>query len=682
MDTFLGRGDSAATLQVGGPDAGTQIAQLLTTPSVPAPFTTNAQFLYGNVLQFADVTGISVGNSVIDVTEPGAFSVVGVTVTNVDSGLNQVTLSSYTNGYRGDTFRFGVSNDKTLLNIVGGKLGFGTVPSSVAIGQTVTAVTHPSAIPGGTTVTGFDSATLTGVTFVLLNNAIDGTVYGGPGSVHETIQFTSTNFAAANFTIAPGRSTGSGTPGKLLLQGAPAGGSGSSVNARQTYLTIDPAATFPTAIASKTSIDAGGASTEQLRFLPNSGLAGGLGMVNGGGSIGVFTDGSAVLALQPSGVVIRSDALFNFSATTDPFSTIDTAISRTAAGKIAVGNGTGGNASGTVKLTTVDFNADASISLSAANTLSFTGASLGYQFDALAAPTTNDGAALGSTSLKWSDLFLASGAVINFNSGDLTATHSSGAITFTQNAVVNGIYNFNANSSTTNGGQVFGINTGTNTGTTIGLFVGGDAAVALMYNLQNTNSGAGNTAQRLLVTGTGDTYLNFSLLNGSGIDWAIGIDNSDSDKLKICQGTSPSAGAATELLSATTTLDATWGGFLKSKSALGGIGYATGAGGTVTQLTSKATGVTLAKVSGQITTFNDALANATEVSFTVTATGAVAATDGVVVNHKSGGTLGAYVVQAHTIAADSYKVSIRNVSGGSLSEALVLTVNVIKGVTS
>jgi len=40
-------------------------------------------------------------------------------------------------------------------------------------------------------------------------------------------------------------------------------------------------------------------------------------------------------------------------------------------------------------------------------------------------PTSNDGAALGSTSLKFSDLFLASGAVINFNSGDVTITHSA-----------------------------------------------------------------------------------------------------------------------------------------------------------------------------------------------------------------------------------------------------------------
>lgn len=44
-------------------------------------------------------------------------------------------------------------------------------------------------------------------------------------------------------------------------------------------------------------------------------------------------------------------------------------------------------------------------------------------------PSANDGAALGTTSLSWSDLFLASGAVINFNAGNVTITHAAGSLT-------------------------------------------------------------------------------------------------------------------------------------------------------------------------------------------------------------------------------------------------------------
>lgn len=44
-------------------------------------------------------------------------------------------------------------------------------------------------------------------------------------------------------------------------------------------------------------------------------------------------------------------------------------------------------------------------------------------------PTTNDGVSLGDGSNSFSDLFLASGGVINFNNGDVLVTHSSGILT-------------------------------------------------------------------------------------------------------------------------------------------------------------------------------------------------------------------------------------------------------------
>jgi hypothetical protein len=46
-------------------------------------------------------------------------------------------------------------------------------------------------------------------------------------------------------------------------------------------------------------------------------------------------------------------------------------------------------------------------------------------------PFANDGAALGTTSLSWSDAFFASGAVINFNAGDVLLTHSSNLLALT-----------------------------------------------------------------------------------------------------------------------------------------------------------------------------------------------------------------------------------------------------------
>lgn len=45
------------------------------------------------------------------------------------------------------------------------------------------------------------------------------------------------------------------------------------------------------------------------------------------------------------------------------------------------------------------------------------------------APTANDGKALGTLTLMWSDLFLAPGAVVNWNNGNVTLTHAAGALT-------------------------------------------------------------------------------------------------------------------------------------------------------------------------------------------------------------------------------------------------------------
>ena len=104
-------------------------------------------------------------------------------------------------------------------------------------------------------------------------------------------------------------------------------------------------------------------------------------------------------------------------------------------------------------------------------------------------------------------------------------------------------------------------------------------------------------------------------------------------------------------------------------------------GGTVTQATNKSTGVTLNTESGQITMNNAQLDAGTEVSFTVT-NSKVAATDVVVACHGSAGTAGAYIVSANGIAAGSFKITVSNVSGGSLSEAIVINYVALKGASS
>lgn len=109
---------------------------------------------------------------------------------------------------------------------------------------------------------------------------------------------------------------------------------------------------------------------------------------------------------------------------------------------------------------------------------------------------------------------------------------------------------------------------------------------------------------------------------------------------------------------------------LLSSSATGGIGYTTGAGGTVTQITSKATAVNLATLCGQITTHDASLAADTAVSFTIDAA-ACAVNDLPIIEHFSGGTQGAYCISLRG-GAGTASVTIRNLTAGALAEALVL----------
>ena len=115
-------------------------------------------------------------------------------------------------------------------------------------------------------------------------------------------------------------------------------------------------------------------------------------------------------------------------------------------------------------------------------------------------------------------------------------------------------------------------------------------------------------------------------------------------------------------------------------SSTGKVGYATGAGGTVTQATSKATGVTLSKSTGQITLNAAALASDTTVSFTLTNT-VIEAGDILIMNHISGGTAGSYLLNAQS-AAGTASINVRNITAGSLSEAIVIAFAVIKAVTA
>jgi hypothetical protein len=121
-------------------------------------------------------------------------------------------------------------------------------------------------------------------------------------------------------------------------------------------------------------------------------------------------------------------------------------------------------------------------------------------------------------------------------------------------------------------------------------------------------------------------------------------------------------------------LDGAYSGGPLYDNTKGTLGYNTG--GTFTQETSKSTGVTLNGASGRITLNAAALDTATTVSFTLTNT-SITANDLLLLNHVSGGTAGAYTVNGQA-GAGTASINVRNVTGGSLSEAIVIGFAVLK----
>jgi hypothetical protein len=118
-------------------------------------------------------------------------------------------------------------------------------------------------------------------------------------------------------------------------------------------------------------------------------------------------------------------------------------------------------------------------------------------------------------------------------------------------------------------------------------------------------------------------------------------------------------------------------------SPTGGLGYGpagNGTGSTVSQATNKSTAVTLNFVTGQITMNAAALAASTTVTFQINNT-ALKAGDIILCQVVSGeATAGSYQVWADkVVAATSAQINVRNLTGGSLSEAVVIQYAIIRG---
>ena len=115
----------------------------------------------------------------------------------------------------------------------------------------------------------------------------------------------------------------------------------------------------------------------------------------------------------------------------------------------------------------------------------------------------------------------------------------------------------------------------------------------------------------------------------------------------------------------------------------GGLGYGTGSGGTVTQLTNKSTAVTLNKPCGQILMNNNSLA-AGEVVYFLLNNSTITFSDTVVATFKDGsaGDIRLYRVEAISQGSGYAWMKVTNTHSSALAESPVIKFAVIKGATA
>lgn len=111
------------------------------------------------------------------------------------------------------------------------------------------------------------------------------------------------------------------------------------------------------------------------------------------------------------------------------------------------------------------------------------------------------------------------------------------------------------------------------------------------------------------------------------------------------------------------------------------FGFRTGSGGAVTQITTSATGVTLNKICGKITTVALTTAAAAEEEFVVT-NSQIAATDVVVLSTTYAGA-GTPMLSVRAVGAGVFTITITNVHGANaLNAVMVINFTIIKSVVA
>lgn len=161
-------------------------------------------------------------------------------------------------------------------------------------------------------------------------------------------------------------------------------------------------------------------------------------------SVGVAATAQTISSTSATALAVGANG------TTNPVFSVNANTASVATGLTVIGAAAGSRvaltviSSGTNEGLSIDAKGSGTIRLNATGT----GA---IEFSRAAVPTANDGAALGTTTLGWSDLHLATGGVINWANGEVTLTETdANTLTFAGATVVS----FGANTLNATGTRI------------------------------------------------------------------------------------------------------------------------------------------------------------------------------------------------------------------------------------
>jgi len=259
-----------------------------------------------------------------------------------------------------------------------------------------------------TTTPGTGVATALGVN---IGSAGAPVLFNGAGGTPTSLVGTNISGTAAGLTA--------GTASAVAVGGITGLGTGVG-----TFLATPSGANLATALTTALPATKGGTGLTSL----GTGVATAFGVnVNAGGGLIALADPGA------DRIVFWDD-----SAGAYTFLTVGSGLDLTNTTLTATGSGSGdvvGPASSTENAiaiygdTSGTLLEDTSVTITGGNTVNATNVVATGVTTTTFLPVSNDGAAIGASGTAWSDLFLASGAVINFNAGNLTLTHSAGLLT-------------------------------------------------------------------------------------------------------------------------------------------------------------------------------------------------------------------------------------------------------------